>query len=207
MNQYEGYDEIAENVFYPIYEDIAKSMLKRTGVRDGKMLDIGCGGGHMGFAIMKLSSLNGHFVDIRQDAIDTAKERAANLELDFRSNFNVMNVHNLEFPDNTFDLVISRGSMPFWDKQLEAFQEIYRVLAVGGKAYIGGGLGSAKLQETIRKKMEERKNTEFHNFRKNSKALPTPEYIELFNKLNCTYEIIENTGEGRWFIFSKDGAS
>lgn len=206
MNQYEGYDEIAQNVFYPIYEDIAKSMLERTGITRGKMLDIGCGGGHMGFAVMKLSTLNGNFVDIRQEAIDTAASRAINLGLDSRCNFKVMNVHSLEFSDNTFDLVVSRGSMPFWENQIDAFQEIYRVLAIGGKAYIGGGLGSAKLQEDIRKKMEERKNTEFHKFRKNSKALPTPEYIELFDKLNCSYEVIENTGEGRWFIFSKDGA-
>lgn len=203
VDQYKEYDDIAEHVFYPIYEDIARSMLERTGITSGKMLDIGCGGGHMGFAVMKIAPLYGNFIDIRPDAINIAASRAKSLNLDNRCYFKVMDVHHLEFPDNTFQLIISRGSMPFWENQIDAFREIYRVLASGGKAYIGGGLGNAKLQESISKKMEEKGNTEFHKFRKNSKALPTPMYIKLFNTLNCYYEVIENTGEGRWFIFGK----
>lgn len=204
MDQYKGYDEIAEHIFYPIYADIAKSILERTGITGGKMLDIGCGGGHMGFAVMKMSSFYGSFVDIRPEAIEITTSRAKSLGLEDHCHFKSMDVHHLEFTDNTFDLIISRGSMPFWDNQLDAFREIYRVLAPGGKAYIGGGLGNAKLQESIRKKMEEKGNREFHKSRKNSKALPTARYIELFDTLSSSYEVIENTGEGRWFIFGKN---
>lgn len=204
MDKYEGYDFIAENIFYPIFEEIGKSILKRTGINSGEMLDIGCGGGHMGFAIMKLSKeFSGTFIDIRQDAIDTTLDRAKELGFEDKCSATLGNVESLSFKDNSFDLVVSRGSMPFWDNQLIAFKEIYRVLAPGGKAYIGGGLGNEKLQKDIKAKMKAMKNKGFESVRKNSKALPTEDYIDLFSYLNCTYEVFENNGEGRWFLFTK----
>ena len=42
------FDDIAENIFLPIYEVIATDLLEETGVVSGQMLDIGCGGGHLG---------------------------------------------------------------------------------------------------------------------------------------------------------------
>jgi hypothetical protein len=38
-------------------------------------------------------------------------------------------------------LVVSRGSLWFWDDQVKGPQEIYRVLKPGGVAFVGGGLG------------------------------------------------------------------
>lgn len=206
MDKYEGYDFIAENIFYPIFEEIGRLILKRTGVKSGEMLDIGCGGGHMGFAIMKLNNeFNGNFVDIRQDAIDTTLNRAKELGLYDKCKASVENVESLNFKDNSFDLIVSRGSMPFWEDQITAFKEIYRVLSVGGSAYIGGGLGNEKLQKDIKEKMKAMGNNAFHKVRKNSKALSTESYINLFKSLGCTYEVFENDGEGRWFLFTKEG--
>ena len=37
------YDEIADNIFFPIYDRIAEQIIDATDVRNGKMLDIGCG--------------------------------------------------------------------------------------------------------------------------------------------------------------------
>ena len=50
-------------------------------------------------------------------------------------------VHALPFRDNSFDLVISRGSIFFWRDQSTALREIVRVLKPGGYAFIGGGYG------------------------------------------------------------------
>jgi len=49
----------------------------------------------------------------------------------------------MPFPDNSVDLVVSHGSIFFWDDQVKGLQEVYRVLRPGGKAMIGGGVGSA----------------------------------------------------------------
>lgn len=204
MDQYKEYDFIAENIFYPIYEDIAAAILKRTGITKGEMLDIGCGGGHMGFAVMKLApAFNGTFIDIRPDAIDLTLNRAVSLGFENRCSAFLGNVDHLNFKDNSFDLVISRGSMPFWENQLTSFKEIYRILSPGGKAYIGGGLGNTKLQASIKEQMESMGKNTFKKSRKDSKALPTQDYIDLFSSLGCTYEVFENNGEGRWFMFVK----
>ena len=48
----------------------------------------------------------------------------------------------LPLPDNSVDLLVSRGSIFFWDDPVQGLEEVQRVLRVGGKAYIGGGAGS-----------------------------------------------------------------
>jgi ubiquinone/menaquinone biosynthesis C-methylase UbiE len=63
-------------------------------------------------------------------------------------------VHSLPFPKHSIDLIVSRGSIFFWDDLPKVFQDIARVLKPGGYAYIGGGFGSQELFESIRKQME-----------------------------------------------------
>ena len=63
------FDDIAEQVFYPIYDVIAQDLLEETGIVSGSMLDVGCGGGHLGFAVMAKSDLTGAFVDINATAV------------------------------------------------------------------------------------------------------------------------------------------
>ena len=73
------FDDIAEQVFYPIYDVIAQDLLEETGIVSGSMLDVGCGGGHLGFAVMAKSDLTGAFVDINATAVRLAEERAKRL--------------------------------------------------------------------------------------------------------------------------------
>lgn len=202
MNNTE-YNKIAENIFAPIYPDIAAAMLERTGVKEGKMLDIGCGSGHMGFAVMDAGDFTGVFCDINAEAVQIAKQRANDLGYGGRVSVLAADVHELPFDASSFDLAISRGSMPFWDDQIKAFREIYRVLKPGGWAYIGGGMGGAKHQALMLKKLE-LAGVECNCFdRSKSKALSTEAYVELFKALDCPYRVIENSGEGRWFMFGK----
>ena len=62
---------------------------------------------------------------------------------------------SMPFEDNFADLIVSRGSMFFWNDQTKVFKEIYRVLKPNGMAYIGCGFGTAELFEEVKKKMEE----------------------------------------------------
>jgi ubiquinone/menaquinone biosynthesis C-methylase UbiE len=48
----------------------------------------------------------------------------------------------MPLPDNSVDLVFSRGSIWFWKDRTQGIREVYRVLRPGGSAMIGGGLGS-----------------------------------------------------------------
>ena len=67
------FDFIAEYIFYPIYPVIAQDILERTGIRQGCMVDIGCGGGHLGMALLEQSRLTGIFVDVNDAALDLAQ--------------------------------------------------------------------------------------------------------------------------------------
>ena len=69
------------------------------------------------------------------------------LDLDLRIIPLLGDVHAIPAGEETFDLVVSRGSYHFWNDLPAAFREIFRVLKPGGIAYIGGGYGSRSDQE------------------------------------------------------------
>jgi ubiquinone/menaquinone biosynthesis C-methylase UbiE len=59
--------------------------------------------------------------------------------------------------DNTVDLVVSRGSIFFWDDPVAGLREVQRVLKPGGKAYVGGGAGSGYPASAAHELIEQRK--------------------------------------------------
>ena len=69
-------------------------------------------------------------------------------------------VHALPYSDGSVDVVVSRGSVFFWNAPDRAFAEIYRVLKPGGRTFIGGGFGSPALKAAIIARMQE-KNPSF----------------------------------------------
>jgi SAM-dependent methyltransferase len=64
---------------------------------------------------------------------------------------------SLPFPDNTVDLVVSRGSIFFWDDPVKGLREVQRVLRPGGKAFIGGGAGSGYPKWAVDQLIQDRK--------------------------------------------------
>jgi len=55
-------------------------------------------------------------------------------------------------------LMVSRGSFLFWEDLVQAFEEINRVLKIGGVAFIGGGMGRAttpEKKEAIKKQLSQ----------------------------------------------------
>ena len=200
------YDEIAEKIFYPAYDEIIDNVITTLGITEGKFLDVGCGGGHLGFAMMKRSSMHGSFIDIHEGAAEVTEIRAKKLGFDGRSVIKCGNVEEMPFEDNEFDLIISRGSVQFWENQEKAFREILRVMKTGGKAYIGGGLGSLKTQQEIQKKLEAIGKTRYGFKKEHDKytfALSIDEYKQLFEILPCKYKLISNEQSKRLIILEK----
>lgn len=201
------FDYIAENIFYPIYPVISDDIIKETSVVKGKFLDIGCGGGHLGLNLLKKTNMNGVFIDINKYAIEKTKNRAKEWYLESRVEALEENICNLSFPDDSFDLIISRGSMGFWKDTEAAFKEIYRVLKPGGLTYIGAGLGNNKLVKEVYKKMSELDSDWPNSIHKKrgKKKITTDEYLNLFKRLRFyKYRVITNEEKGRWFIIEKE---
>jgi SAM-dependent methyltransferase len=125
----------------PIYPLIAQQILDDYGITNGICLDIGTGPGYMGIELAKITNLEVYFVDMDPEALDKAEKNAAECGLDNTLHFVGSDVCAMPFEDNFADLIVSRGSLWFWEDQGKGLQEIYRVLKPGGIAFIGGGLG------------------------------------------------------------------
>ncbi|CFX84241.1 Methyltransferase type 11 [Syntrophomonas zehnderi OL-4] len=150
------FDEIAREVFAPIYPVIAAQIIDRTGITSGCCLDIGCGGGYLGLALARISTMEMILFDESADMLDLAKGYIHESGLKARAKTLQGDVHSIPLPDNSVNLAISRGSMFFWEDQVQAFREIYRVLAPGGMTCIGGGFGNQELLKKVEKEMLKR---------------------------------------------------
>lgn len=100
--------------------------------QNAKVLDLGCGAGHISFNVAdKVESVTAF--DLSDSMLEvvasTAKERGLN-------NISTMkgNVESLPFENQTFDLVISRYSAHHWHDVEQALREVRRVLKPGGRA-------------------------------------------------------------------------
>ncbi len=144
------------------------------------------------------------FLDLNDESLRLAEQHL--MERGMEGKTVTGNVHALPFQDESFDLVVSRGSMPFWEDQEKAFLEIWRVLKPEGMAYIGVGYGSSELREDIRKKLK-KKDGEKGGLRirgKETYMYPDNEpYRRILENLRAFYKIYDNDNEGRWFLFGK----
>lgn len=150
-----NYDETACGVNAPIYAYYAGKIKTQTGIFTGVCLDAGSGGGYLGLALAKITDLDFIFLDISAEMLKLADRHIAADGLGGRAKTLLADVHRMPLADASIDLVISRGSIPFWKDPATALKEIYRVLAPGGKAYVGGGRGTPEIQRQIAAKRKE----------------------------------------------------
>jgi ubiquinone/menaquinone biosynthesis C-methylase UbiE len=196
----QGFDRISRELFAPIYPVIAKQIIRRTGRVDGYCLDVGCGTGALGRALADQTNLHITFFDQSPEMIDLSIQYVTEENLLDRSEFEIGDIHRLQFSDNTMDLVVSRGSAPFWEDWEKAYQEIFRVLKKDGHAYIGGGFGNAKLREEITQKMDREggRRPPKEVFQRKKTLLP-----KILETLDATYANIIDDESGFWVHIMK----
>lgn len=160
------YNEVALTINAPIYAYYAERILEKTGIRTGVCLDVGCGGGYLGLALAKLTELELLFLDHSSEMLRHAANNIHTCNLMDRAHIIKAEVQNIPLGDATIDLVISRGSVPFWGELGTAFSEIKRVLKKGGYAYLGGGLGPAEMRERLQHELRAHDPDWFEQHRK-----------------------------------------
>ena len=142
---------IAADIFAPVYPVLAMDICSQTGIVSGTCVDIGAGPGHLGLALSEQNPALGVVLyDASADMLELARENIRSHCLMGRVEARQGPAENLPFEDGSVRLVVSRGSIFFWDDQVQGINEIYRVLEAGGGAYIGGGFCDAALQRKIR---------------------------------------------------------
>ena len=200
----EQMNEIAQTIFAPIYPVIARQALNATGISRGICLDIGSGPAMLAIAVAhNAPEMQVIAVDFSDDSQMIARENIKNAHLEDRISARKGDVHHLPFAVGHVNLIVSRGSMFFWKDLLDAFQEMYRVLAPGGAAYIGGGFGSLELREQVVAAMLKRDPTWDCYAKKKADDEKIARFKEMFGEIGCaTYQII-NDESGFWLLFFK----
>ncbi|MFO7903910.1 MAG: class I SAM-dependent methyltransferase [Pirellulaceae bacterium] len=143
----EGPGEAAKKPLPNLYPYVASDILEWSQPRVGVWVDLGAGAGDVALAVAsskKEAAARSTIVllDPDADALSRALGKARKKGLENRLVTVVGVAEEMPLPDNSVDLVFSRGSIFFWDDQPSGIREIYRVLRPGGKAMIGGGRGS-----------------------------------------------------------------
>ena len=125
-------DEI-QNGTNPSREEISRWL----GIAEGaKVLDVGCGPGYFEM-LLGDSGAEFHAVDYSKDMVERARENArkAGIAVEIRR----MDAQDLDYPDGTFDAVLSRDVLWSLPDPEAAYREMLRVMKPGARAYIRDG--------------------------------------------------------------------
>ena len=153
-NQFEGKEEYIKDVFteiadyYDEMNDIMsmgmvqgwhKFMMKKAGDISGKKcLDVGTGTGEIAFHVARTAGAGSTVigVDITPKMLELAEKKEKELDLPVKIDWRVGDALNLEFEDDTFNLVTSGYMLRNVTDILQAVSEMHRVLAPGGKVVV-----------------------------------------------------------------------
>jgi SAM-dependent methyltransferase len=125
----------------PVYAPLAVQIVQDFDLqeKEGIGIDIGSGPGTLILELCNHTRLHWISADINPHFFPHFYKQAQKQGFGYRVSAIYADACALPFRDNYADVIISRGSYPFWQDKTRAFSEIYRVLKPGSVAYIGRG--------------------------------------------------------------------
>jgi len=168
-----------KEILQKIYPLLAGQIIEDYQIKKGRCVEIGSGDGKLGLEVVKRTNLHVYMVDINGDVLKRARSNACDALLSERISLIQANAERLPFVDDSVDLVVSRGSIFFWDDKPRGLREIYRILKTGGVAFVGGGL-SRYVSEQEREEFIRARTAGFKDeqSRKEWERLRSPEYFQ-----------------------------
>jgi len=200
-------DAIVKTLFAPIYPVIAEQIKSMHGIVTGNCIDLGAGPGALSIGLARITDLHLYAVDKSSHSFDIATKNIKDVGLEDRITPVKSDIAAMPFEDNFADLMISRGSIFFWQDLAGAFNEIYRVLKPGGETHIGGGFGTPELKKFIFAEMA-KKNDGFEDRSKKRGGLEAMKRIKdaLDETLGGKYRLTQSD-IGFWIFITKEKAS
>ena len=199
------------------YEYVVQDMLKFCEPAKGFWVDLGSGRGQVAIPLIEKTGNPVVMVDPDAEAMSAGLQAAREKGLQDRLSAVVGIAEALPLPGNSVDLLVSRGSIFFWEDPVKGLQEVYRVLRPGCRAYIGGGAGSgyppeatAALIEGRKKRLEGEDAEKWKRF----VALRRPEQMRQWAEdaglpefqvlgLGAISADDQRVGQGVWLLFEK----
>lgn len=124
------------------YPYVVEDALRHCKPNKGFWVDLGSGKGQVAIPLIEATGNPVVMLEPDAAAMSEGLRQAREKGLEDHLMAVVGVAEKMPFPDGSVDLVISRGSIFFWDDPAAGLREVARVLRPGGKAYIGGGAGS-----------------------------------------------------------------
>jgi ubiquinone/menaquinone biosynthesis C-methylase UbiE len=135
---------------YPSRKRLENALSTFTSNLSGKtILDYGCGRGEAGLEYLSHGATV-FGIDIASNYVSAAHEAAKMAGYpESQYSFEVMDAHELRYPDNTFDFVVGHGILHHLNPDV-ALNEIYRVLKPGGRVLMYEPLAGNPLLKIFR---------------------------------------------------------
>ena len=179
--------------FQPFYPYAAAEIHAEYGRDAGDVLEIGPYG--PGVALALAERCPGMRLTCGDDAKvlnDYLAETIAEAGMAARIRVEPLDKYDLPFEAASFDLVVFRGGLFFWDEQESIVAEMDRVLKPGGMGAHGGGFGAGASDELIESLLPEARDL---NNRLGKKRLSRAD----------VRQIAENAGLASWRIAAEHG--
>lgn len=129
------YDQIARTAIDTYYRQVAECVVAHT--TQGLVLDLGTGPGYLPIEIARRArQIRVVGVDSSRALVRIAQANAEREGLSDRVGFEKCDANRLLFEDNSFDLVISTGSLHAWKDPVLVVNECFRVLKGGSEAWL-----------------------------------------------------------------------
>jgi SAM-dependent methyltransferase len=143
----------SQGTLSPVYAPLAEQIVKDFNLqeKEGIGIDIGSGPGTLILELCERTQMHWINADINPHFFPHFYKQAQQRGFGYRVSAIFADACALPFRDNYADIIVSRGSYPFWKDKTQAFSEIYRVLKLGAVAYIGRGFSRNLPVETAKK--------------------------------------------------------
>lgn len=142
-----AHDDFIYQHLKDVFPLIAHEINNEIEVSDGRVLEIAFTAPYVS---MELASIcEAQFDIVVADTLEAniCMKRIEKKGLTARFTIHIGDMDSLPFEEMTFDLVLAREAMRFWQSNEAAYREINRVLTESGSAILGAGIGIAVTSE------------------------------------------------------------